>query len=119
MTANILKQAERALMNLEAEILVSLYDDEFKFMDTAAGKSITDKAELMAYYSQLFAMPDVKFTEVSFFGSGSRVAGQWTWQGTSLKSGKSFSICGASLFRIKKDKIEEEIVFYDPRKAYE
>ena len=118
MTINVLRQAEKALMNMDAKALVSLYSENFLFEDTASGDRITDKDELKTYFDRLFSLPDVNFSNVNFFGLGKRAAGQWTWRGSSFQSGQSYSIRGASLFKIDKDRIKEEIIYYDPRSAY-
>ncbi|NIS79853.1 MAG: hypothetical protein GTO14_06520 [Anaerolineales bacterium] len=118
MTTDVLRQAKTALVALDAKVLVSLYAEDFLFEDTASGDRISDKAELKSYFDRLFSLPNVNFSNVSFFGLGERAAGQWTWGGSSLQSGQRYSIRGASLFKIEHDRIKEEIIFYDPRSAY-
>ena len=113
----ILRHAEQALTSLDAEKLVSLYASDFVFEDTASGDRIGDKTELRAYFDRLFSLPEVSFTDVSFFSLGERAAGKWTWSGSSPKSGAKYVIRGASLFRLGEDGITEEIIFYDPRSA--
>ena len=118
MPANVLERAERALSNLDADALVSLYADTFLFEDTPAGLRIETKQALKEYFDSLFAWPNVEFSDVRFFGIADRGAGQWTWRGTSRQTGAPFAIRGASLFRLTRSTIAEEIIFYDPRKAY-
>ena len=115
MTIEILQSTEKALVNMDSDTLVNLYSEDFLFEDTASGDRITDKESLRIYFDQLFSLPKVKFSNVSFFGFGDHAAGQWTWSGTSPESGLKYSIQGASLFKIEKNKIKEEIIFYDPR----
>ncbi len=118
MTASdILRRAEQALVSMDAEALVSLYTQDFLFEDTASGDRITDRGKLRAYFDRLFSMPDVNFSDVSFFRLGDRGAGQWTWGGISVQSGEVYSVRGASLFKLEGDKIKEEIIFYDSRSA--
>ena len=112
----LLRQAEKALIDLDAEALVAAYAPEFVLEDTASRNRITNKSELRAYYDRLFSMPDISFSNVSFFSMGERAAGQWTWCGRS-KSGQKFAIRGASLFKLGEDGIREEILFYDPKSA--
>jgi hypothetical protein len=114
----LLRQAEKALMDLDAETLVALYAPEFLFEDTASGDRITNKSELREYFDRLFSLPDVSFNDVSFYAMGERAAGQWTWCGSSLQSGEKYAVLGASLFKLGEDGIEEEIIYYDPRSAY-
>jgi steroid delta-isomerase-like uncharacterized protein len=118
MASDVLRQAENALEALDSKALVSLYADDFVFEDTTSGDRITDKDELRSYFDRLFSLPDVSFSNVSFFGLVERAAGQWTWGGSSLQSGQRYSIRGASLFRIEGDGIKEEIIFYNPRSAF-
>lgn len=117
MPTSVLDLAEDALVALDSQGLVSLYASEFTFEDTSAGLRIDTKEALIDYFDQLFALPNVKFSNVSFFAAGDRGAGQWTWEGKSGQSGTPFAIRGASLFRLKGATIAEEILFYDPRPA--
>jgi hypothetical protein len=119
MTSNVLDLAEQALVALDAKRLVSLYADEFVFVDTSSGEYITDKKQLKKYFDGLFALPAVRFSDVSFFRCAERGAGQWTWSGKSLKTGQHYAIEGASLFVLGEDRIIEERIFYDPRSAME
>src|SRR3990170_8904151 len=100
MPSDVLRQAEKALVSLDADTLVSLYADQFVFEDTSSGTRISTREDLKAYFDRLFAMPDVKFSEVSFFSKGDRGAGQWTWGGRSRQSGEPFAVRGASLFKL-------------------
>ena len=112
----ILRQGEEALSGLNAEALTALYAPEFLLEDASSGTRITDESELRQYYDRLFAIPEVAFTDVSFFAMGERAAGEWTWKGRS-ESGALFTIRGASLFKLGEDGIREETLFYDPRPA--
>ena len=112
----ILRLGEMALTGLNAKDLIGLYAQDFSFIDIPSGKHITDRSELSSYYEGLFSMPGISFTEVRFFGVGEKAAGKWTWNGIT-KSGKNFSIQGASIFILGEDGIKEETLFYDPRPA--
>ena len=118
MSDDVLHLAEKALVDLNTDALVSLYADDFLFEDTSSGDRITDKEELRRYFDRLFSMPDVNFSEVSFCHIGNKAAGRWTWYGSSLQSGQEYKIRGASLFELEGDRIKEEVIFYDPRSAY-
>ncbi len=118
MSTNVLEEAEKALVGLDVEKLVSLYADEFVFEDTSTKDRITDKDHLKKYFERLFSMPEVSFSNVFFFALGDRAAGEWTWSGNSVQNGMAYSIRGASLFIIDGDAIKEEKIFYDPRDAY-
>jgi ketosteroid isomerase-like protein len=112
---DVLGEAERALEALDAETLVSLYAEDFLFEDTSFSLRITDKAELRSYFDSLFSWPEVTFSNARYFGLGQRAAGEWRMGGLSRVSGEPFSIRGASLFKVERGKITEEIIFYDPR----
>lgn len=111
-----LEAAAYALEALDAGSLVALYVDGFVFEDTAAGLVISTREELAAYFEALFSMPDVGFSEVSFFRCGNRGAGTWRWSGTN-PLGDSYSVRGASVFDLVEGGIRRETVFYDPRPA--
>lgn len=118
MLAEVLGRAEIALVSMDAEALVALYADDFLFEDTSSGKTITDRTQLREYFDRLFALPEVRFSDAKFFKCANLGAGEWTWSGKSLQSGKDYSIRGASLFILGEGKIKKETVFYNPRTAY-
>lgn len=117
MLAEVLGLAEVAIISLDAEALVALYSHDFVFEDTASGETITDKRTLREYFDRLFALPEVRFSDVRFFRCANLGAGEWTWSGKSSQSGQDYSIRGASLFVLVENKIKKETVFYDPRTA--
>jgi steroid delta-isomerase-like uncharacterized protein len=119
MESKVLKEAAEALASLDAESLVSLYADDFVFEDTASGECITKKTDLRKYFDRLFSLPEVQFPDVRFFSCGDKGAGEWTWTGKSIRSGKDYSVRGASLFILGQGCILRETIFYDPRAAYE
>lgn len=108
--------AASALEALDAESLVGLYVHGFVFEDPAAGLAISTREELAAYFKALFSMPDVAFSEVTFFRCGNRAAGTWLWSGTNRR-GEPYSVRGASVFDLAEGGIRREVVFYDPRPA--
>jgi hypothetical protein len=116
---NVLRRAEQALVDLDAQALVACYASEFLFEDTSSRERITSKQDLLGYFDRLFSLPDVSFSGVSFYALGDRAAGQWVWGGSSLGSGSPYAIRGASLFRLGEEGIQEELIFYDPRPAYD
>jgi len=118
MGSNVLLMAKEALISLDSESLVSLYSNDFIFEDTSYGEVLTDKEALRVYFDRLFSLPDVGFSDVTFFSCGDRGAGEWIWSGKSLQSGSDFTIRGASIFVLEKNRIKSETLFYDPRPAY-
>lgn len=119
MESKVLNRAVEALISLDGEALVALYADGFVFEDTSTREFITDRKALREYFDRLFSLPEVKFSDASFFSCGDRGGGEWTWSGKSIKSGKDYSIRGASLFILGNGRILKETIFYDPRTAYE
>ena len=117
MPTHVLELAEKALASMDSKALTSLYADRFLFEDTSAGIRIETKEALKGYFDRLFGLPEVKLSNVSFFSSEDRGAGQWTWEGRSSRSGTPFAVRGASLFKLAGDMIEAEVIFYDPRPA--
>lgn len=119
MVSEVLKRAEEALAALNAKSLVNAYADDFLFEDTSLRERITSKSALKEYFDRLFALPEVRFSEVKFFSCGEKGGGTWIWSGKSINAGKDYSIQGASLFVLGDDRIIEEKIYYDPRRAYD
>ncbi len=114
MSPDHLQRAAKALQELDVEGLVVLYADPFRFEDPALGQVITDREELRAYFTGLFGLPDVTFSDVEVFACGDRGAGRWTWSGTHPRTGARFTIQGASIFELRPDGIARETIVYDP-----
>lgn len=112
-----LQRAATALQALDADGLVVLYADPFRFEDPAAGEVITGREELRAYFAALFGSRDATFSDVEFFGDDDRGAGRWTWSGTNPRTGHRFAIRGASIFELSPEGITRETIFYDPTAA--
>ena len=111
-----LEAAGAASEALDVEALVGLYVDGFVFEDVAAGATISTRDDLSVYFEALFSMPDVRFSDVVFFGCGDRGAGTWLWSGTN-RDGEAYSVKGASIFDLAEGGIRRETIFYDPRPA--
>lgn len=117
MSADLLKRAKTALESLDVEHLLSCYAEEFIFEDIPSNEVVTHREELRAYYQRLFSLPDVQFSQVSFFLCEKRAAGEWIWSGTNPKSGAEYSVKGASIIELRDGKIGRETIYYDPRPA--
>jgi ketosteroid isomerase-like protein len=105
------------LQGLDTEALVGSYADDFVFEDTAAGETITGRDELSGYFQVLFSIPDVAFSDITYFEAGDRAAAEWVWSGT-RPDGQPFAVRGASFFELSRVGIVREAVFYDPRPAF-
>ncbi len=114
MTSDHLQRAAAALQALDADDLVGLYADPFRFEDPALGQVLTGRQELRAYFAALFGASGTKFSDVEFFSAGDRGAGRWTWSATNSSTGRRFAIRGASIFELGPEGITRETIYYDP-----
>ena len=110
----ILRLAAQALSSLDYDALVSLYSKDFLFEDPSLGDTIQDRQQLRDYFRNLFSLPGIAFTNVSFYALGNHGAGEWTWSGISPHTGRPYTIRGASLFELTDAGIKRETIFYDP-----
>jgi hypothetical protein len=117
MNRTITEEAATALEALDATTLVGLYRDEFEFEDVAAGEILTTKDDLQSYYTALFSMPGVRFSEITSFECGEQGVIAWTWSATNRRTGEPFSIRGVSVLDLAPDGAVREVLFYDPRPA--
>lgn len=117
MTPDHLRRAATALQALDADGLVVLYAERFRFEDPALGLVVAGREELRDYFAALFESPNVSFSDVEVFGCGDRGAARWTWSGTNPHTGRRFAIRGASLFELGPEGITRETIFYDPTPA--
>jgi steroid delta-isomerase-like uncharacterized protein len=115
--ADIFQRVTAALESLDTETLVSCYADEFLFEDIPSNEVITNKEELRAYFQRLFSLPNVRFSNASFFACEDKGAGEWIWSGTKPSSGVEFSVRGASIIELQDGKISRETLYFDPRPA--
>ena len=72
---DLMSHAEKALVDLDAEKLVSLYAPTFVFEDTASKERIETREGLKAYFDRLLSLPDVSFKDVQFFSLGHELPG--------------------------------------------
>ncbi len=117
MSGSYVGTALAALQGLDTEMLVGSYADGFVFEDTAAGKTIAGRDELSGYFQGLFSIPDIAFSDITYFETGDRAAAEWVWSGT-RPDGQPFAVRGVSVFETSGEGIVREAVFYDPRPAF-
>jgi len=115
MRSLFLARAKEALEHLDAETIVTTYDDPFVFEDVPSGETITDRKSLLAYFHSLFGLPNVAFTDVKGYEAEAFAALEWTWSGTKRSSGEAYRVRGASVIEIRNGKIAREAIYYDPR----
>jgi hypothetical protein len=84
------------------------------FEDPGADLVARGHAEIHAYFTQLFALPAVRFDVVTHFGDDVWGAAEWLWYGQSHGAGTPFTIRGASVFELDAGLIARETIYYDP-----
>ena len=117
MTTQCLLDAKEALETLNHKAILSIYAEDFLFEDVPAGLRITDRAGLEGYFSNLFSLPGVAFTDVRIFDSGDFAVLEWTWSGTHRKTGEAYHVRGVSVIELRGGKIARESIYYDPSLA--
>ena len=117
MTSLFLARAKEALEVLDAETIVTAYDDPFVLEDVPSGERITDRKSLRAYFQALFGLPNVAFSDVTVYEAEAFAALEWTWSGTKRSSGEAYRVKGVSLIEIRNGKIARETIYYDPSAA--
>ncbi|HEX7541195.1 MAG TPA: nuclear transport factor 2 family protein [Anaerolineales bacterium] len=115
MESLFLTRAKEALEHLDAETIVTAYDDPFVLDDVPSGETITDRKSLLAYFQVLFGLPNVAFTDVKGYEAEGFAVLEWTWSGTKRSSGEAFRVRGASVIEVRNGKIARETIYYDPR----
>ncbi len=115
--ANVLDRVKKALEALDADTLVSCYADNLLFEDIPSGLRITEKADLKSYYEHLFALPNVKFSDIVIYDGGDWAALEWTWSGNKRDSGVEYRVRGASIIELRGGRISRETIYFDPRPA--
>jgi len=117
MSAKVLQDAKEALEGLNPDKIIEIYADEFLFEDTSSREQIIDRASLRKYFQQLFAMPQVSFSEIRIFEADRFAVIEWTWGGVKRTTGEPFQVRGASIIELSEGKIRRESIYYDPRSA--
>ena len=117
MSGKALKEAKEALEGLDADRIVNVYANEFLFEDSSSKECITDRKALREYFQQLFALPQVSFSDIRIFEAGSFATIEWIWSGVKRDTGKPYRVKGASVIELREGKISRETIYYDPRPA--
>jgi steroid delta-isomerase-like uncharacterized protein len=97
--------------------VVSLYTDDVVYEDVAFGLRAHGHAELRKMVADFFtAIPDLKLEIVSNASTGDRGSVEWVFSGTDVglyKSGKKFSVRGASIYELRGGKFSGNRDYYD------
>jgi steroid delta-isomerase-like uncharacterized protein len=114
---DFVKQAFAAWSAHDPDKLVSFYTDDVVYEDVAYGAVNHGAAELRKFAAEFFeAVPDMKLEPVrSSIRDGHGVV-EWVLSGTDkglYKTGKKFSVRGASIFEMRGGKCASNKDFYD------
>lgn len=114
MTTQSLLDAKQALETLDHRAIFTIYAEDFLFEDVPDGLRITDRAELEGYFTHLFSLPGVKFSDIRIYDGGTFAAVEWTWSGIHRRTGEVYRVRGASVIELRGGKIARESIYYDP-----
>ncbi len=78
MTTQCLLDAKEALETLDLAKISRIYATDFIFEDIPGREVINDQAALHGYFSRLFALPGVAFSDIRIFDGGTFAALEWT-----------------------------------------
>ncbi|MGH9522070.1 MAG: ester cyclase [Terriglobales bacterium] len=111
-------EAEFAAWNShDADKVAACYTSDADYEDVAFGLTVHGKAELRKMATDFFtAVPDLKLEAVSTWMANGHGGAEWIFTGTDVglfKTGKKFSVRGASLFETKGNKFSRNKDFYD------
>ncbi len=97
--------------------VVGSFTPDVEYQDVAFGLTAHGSAELRNMAAGFFKnVPDMKLEIVSSSIDGNHGSVEWVFSGTDVglfKTGKKFSVRGASLFELKGDKFSRNKDFYD------
>jgi steroid delta-isomerase-like uncharacterized protein len=97
--------------------VASYYTDDVVYEDVAFGLKAQGHAELQKMAADFFvAVPDFKLEVVSNTSMGNRGSVEWVFSGTDVglyKTGKTFSVRGASLYELRGGKFSSNRDYYD------
>lgn len=117
MKSPYLERGKDALEHLDADAIVSAYEEPFVFEDAPSGEKITDREGLRAYFKTLFALPNVAFSVMRVYEAETFAVLEWTWSGTkrSRSSVEGYQVRGASVIELRNGRVARETIYYDPR----
>jgi steroid delta-isomerase-like uncharacterized protein len=113
-----LVQREFAAWNAhDADKVASFYTDDVVYEDVAFGMKAHGHAEMHKLAADFFAaVPDLKLELVSNASMGDRGSVEWVFGGTDVglyKTGKKFSVRGASVYELRGEKFSSNRDYYD------
>jgi steroid delta-isomerase-like uncharacterized protein len=101
----------------DADKIASLYTDDVIYEDVTFGLVAHGQPELRKMAATFFAgVPDFKLEIVSSTSMGNRGSVEWVFSGTDVglyKTGKKFSVRGASVYELRDGKFSGNRDYYD------
>jgi steroid delta-isomerase-like uncharacterized protein len=101
----------------DADRVASLYTDDVIYEDVTFGLIAHGHTELRKMAENFFAgVPDLKLEVVSSTSMGNRGSVEWVFSGTDVglyKTGKKFSVRGASVYELRGGKFSGNRDYYD------
>jgi steroid delta-isomerase-like uncharacterized protein len=116
-TADLVQSNFAAWNAHDADKVASLYTDDVIYEDVPFGLIARGHAELRKMAADFFAsIPDLKLEVVSNTSTGNRGSVEWVFSGTDVglyKTGKKFSVRGASVYELRDGKFSGNRDYYD------
>jgi len=101
----------------DADKVASLYTDDVIYEDVTFGLIAHGSAEMRKFAADFFAgVPDLKLEVVSNTSMGNHGSVEWVLSGTDVglyKTGKKFSVRGASVYELRDGKFSRNRDYYD------
>jgi len=101
----------------DPEKVAEFYTDDVVYEDVTFGEVAHGREELKKLAAGFFAaVPDMKLERVSVFQHGDHGSSEWVFSGTDVglyKTGKKFSVRGASVFELRGGKFSSNRDYYD------
>lgn len=115
--SDLMRETFLAWNSHDPDKVISFYTEDAVYEDVAYGEVSRGKAELRKFAAGFFeAVPDLKVEVVSASAHNGRGSLEWVFSGTDkglFKTGKKFSVRGASLFEMRGGKCSSNRDFYD------
>ena len=116
-SADLVQKQFAAWNSHDADKVASFYTDDVVYEDVAFGLKAQGHAELRKMAADFFAgVPDLKLEVVSNTSMGDRGSVEWVFSGTDVglyKTGKKFSVRGASVYELRGGKFSSNRDYYD------
>ena len=101
----------------DADQVASFYTDDVVYEDVAFGLKAHGHSEMRKLAADFFAgVPDLKLEVVSNTSIGNRGSVEWVFSGTDVglyKTGRKFSVRGASVYELRGGKFSSNRDYYD------